>query len=93
MPDTMIERMAASAWEENRRRCAKQGIHLAEWSDESEELQDDWRAGMRAVLTAMREPAEAMIAAGMDRGRQHWEPNNGMRAAWTAMIDAALKEE
>lgn len=52
-----------------------------------------WLDIARAAITAMREPTEAMIDAGLDEdGGGHDDPaNRAIQArAFTAMIDAAL---
>lgn len=46
----------------------------------------------RAVLTAIREPSEAMVEAGF-RGREFgMTMGEGATATWQAMVDAALQE-
>lgn len=51
---------------------------------------DGLRDAVRAVLTAIREPDEAMITEAYDS----YAANNGsLRAVWGHMIDAMLAEE
>lgn len=45
----------------------------------------------RAVIEALREPTEAMIAAGEDCPIVNYDGNDP-KQVWQAMIDAALKE-
>lgn len=55
----------------------------------------DLRALARAVLTAIREPSEAMLDRGMDGAPDldcSFEPDHS-RIVWQAMIDAALGEQ
>lgn len=47
------------------------------------------RAIARAVLTAMREPTESMMAAGVIESSNWMEDD--CRECWQAMIDAALE--
>lgn len=52
-------------------------------------IDDDDRADVRAVLAALREPSEAMRAAGLEHmACGCW--GEDVPAAWRAMIDAAL---
>lgn len=94
MPNPIIERAARAASEEFARQNS--GVIVGEGGD----LLDP-AAMARAVLLAIREPSEAMVAAG---GNVEWwetigdngetvetslSPDNVQRA-WQAMIDAAL---
>lgn len=65
----------------------------------STQAEDMWLAYVhpaRAALAAMREPTEAMLAAGHD---QRSDPKTGLSTLcgideiYTAMIDAALKDD
>lgn len=54
---------------------------------DGEPMQFDFILGVRAVLTAIREPSEAVVTAGLDLG-----PDRASDDYWEAMIDAAIKE-
>ncbi len=49
----------------------------------------DWESAARAAISAMREPTDAMVSAGLKL--VDW--NLGADDAWRAMIDAALPQE
>jgi len=50
---------------------------------------EDWIPEVRAVLAAIREPSEAMIAAG-EQAPCHDDKGDESTPVWQAMIDAAL---
>lgn len=57
----------------------------------------DYVPDARAVLTAIREPSEGMLEAGLDKARECTDNWQSVAAClpghcWTAMIDAALGE-
>lgn len=81
MTDTMIERVA--------RRLAQ--LEVGEGERLADAFWHQFIGDARSVLTAMREPTEAMIEAAYAV-----EPDGRVPAlsdAWTAMIDAALAED
>jgi hypothetical protein len=89
MPDTMIERVAAIVAEASGR----------SWLSLGEESRGWFIKEARRILTAMREPTEAMTSASAEvsgyNGYYGEEPDNRQAAkeAWQVMIDAALAEE
>lgn len=50
------------------------------------------RLNLIAVLEALREPSEGMVAAGVHRARRDQIPAHVLATNWRAMIDAAIKE-
>ena len=91
MPDTMIERLAREMF---RLRRKAQG---ASYFGAQDEIETDWRVvkslymdDAAAVLTAMREPTDAMDTAGGARDKLGYDP--APAAVWRAMIDAAIGE-
>jgi hypothetical protein len=53
----------------------------------------DLPATICAVLTAIREPNDAIVYAGAGEARgENWAPKEWMDEAWKAMIDAALAD-
>ena len=75
---TMIERVARAI-------CDATGEFS--WDEEDEITRSEFRNEAIAAIEAMREPTEAMIEAG------HWHSGSDAGPCFTAMIDAALKEE
>lgn len=77
----MIERVARIlAWTND---FPPSGPDIHGWTDKHWQ---EWEWQARAVIAAMREPAEAMLEAAEDKV---W-PDKTALAAWAAMIDAAL---
>lgn len=58
----------------------------------SEEQKGVYRMFARAALEAMREPTEAMVAAGSIRGIRD-DRRSDAENCWLAMIDAALSDQ
>ena len=50
------------------------------------------RLNLIAVLEALREPSEGMVAAGVHRARRDQIPAHVLATNWRAMIDAAVTE-
>lgn len=77
---TMVERVARAIYE------GRNGPRCMAWSRHSNEHRRPYIDDARAAIEAMREPTEEMLFAA------DWL-ENGTRAAWQAMIDAALSEQ
>lgn len=56
-----------------------------------DEMWEGWKEEAIAALTAMREPSQAMIVAGLSTGSRFGP--NAMSNIYTTMIDAALRGE
>ena len=78
----MVERVAKAAYE---------SLFSGEWPNVGTHVDaDGFRHAARAAIAVMREPTEAMTAAGMEHTADPcWQENVGK--AWQAMIDEALK--
>ena len=80
----MEERVAEVIWTETERGLDIKGNPTGEWPRDAESClggADGFRRVAREAIKAMREPTEAMVAAG-------WaDPAD----AWPSMIDTALK--
>lgn len=103
MPDTMIERMARVFLKAG----PSEDCYVGDRDDFPDALDSmtfdgevDLVAGMKAILTAMREPTEGMVEAGDEAARSQAYTRDG-EAEWAldgsgkvfaAMIDAALAE-
>jgi hypothetical protein len=87
MTDTMIERLETAAWNELLRQTGH-GLRV-DPSDGEIVGAIHMPSVIRAVLTAMREPTEAMISP----DGPAWNYGGmALEQAWKSMIDAALKE-
>lgn len=97
----MIDRVARTFLADLQRQTDTQEDHGAAYIGGGEPLTEqtidgrfDLLAAFRAAIAAMREPAEAMIEAGI--ATVYLEATTLSRsealAVWSAMIDAALKE-
>ena len=65
------------------------------WDDLMEFDQEAYKAEARAVITAIRQPSEAMIEAGLAECSADWRESvcrEFLPDIWKAMIDAALAE-
>lgn len=85
----MVERVARAMFEV--------GHADAHGPDIYEEQADWWRECARAAIAALREPTEAMIAAGWEGGDWckptiSYHDDDAPQQCWRAMIDAALTE-
>ncbi len=47
----------------------------------------------RAAIAALREPTTAMVKAGIAGPVTHQAPGHPLKAAWRAMVDAALEHQ
>lgn len=96
MTDTsMIEKVARAIYE------GRNGTGAKAWGALPNSHRDPYRADARAAIAAMREPSERMVYVGegyADFVLPLGHDNSGdgrrkeMRMAFTAMIDAALKD-
>lgn len=85
MPNELIERIAGTIWTAWRGPEEWGGA----WAKVSDRSRSTGLAMGRAAILALREPTEAMIAAG------YAAEVNGQATAgiWRAMIDAALRDD
>lgn len=88
MNQTMVDRVAIAL-----RNCAVFGAD----GGEKHRSPTDFEMKMAAaVISAMREPTEAMLEVGSPLSASQWGDlvgqHKGLRRAWPAMIDAALSE-
>lgn len=91
---TDIERLAKVAFDAYTKRCSQTGALMATWDGLGPFLQGAWIDGIRAVLTALREPSEEMLRAAEIPGMADI---NGKRylsgtGCWRAMINYLLGE-
>ncbi len=93
--DDMIERVARASflyWREN---ATRKGFHL-DRPQTFDEMQPDERefalGHARAIIAALREPTEEMLAAGIDRLCQEDMPETCAGEAYQAMIDVILSK-
>jgi hypothetical protein len=63
------------------------------WDQYSPELKATYKAMARAAIAAMREPSEAMVEAAGCAPVKSYAWQDGVKASWEAMLDAALAEE
>lgn len=73
-------------WEERRRHAKSLEIELEEWGDGSIPKANNIMGEARAMLNAMCEPTEAMIAEG-----NYFRSSMSAHMIYHAMIDEALK--
>lgn len=89
MSSEMVERVARAISHAFR----EEGSHWdGKWESDAEH--HEFLRAARAVISAMREPTEEMLAAGGSGGLSHRDgsPNpHAADACWRLMIDAALK--
>lgn len=102
--DTMIERVARALYEKRikvqlgceagRSPNPKTGLYTLTW-EQLGSMQEAEREIARAALSALREPSEAMIVPRRIEysGRTWLAGSDELRAAWQAMIDAALESK
>ena len=87
----MIERVAAAMWERTH------DGRWDDWGDGQDESRIIHRDDARAAIEAMREPTDAMEAAGDDTFVYYTHSTSLLdgdaTVCWRAMIDAALKEQ
>ena len=89
MTDSMIERVARAICRAN---CTPD-MSAEDIDCQEENAWDMWVPEARAAIEAMREPTEEMLYCG-DAQISDWDrTHEDVRAAWHAMIDAALKEK
>ncbi|ARR53477.1 hypothetical protein HY78_08610 [Rhizorhabdus wittichii DC-6] len=97
---TPLERAARALWELDTA-SANPGVSFNPLHEQSDETKQRYAERVRAVLTAIRRPSEAMVEASESGWRSAlgsvWsgQPDQKKHAAWemyTAMIDAALAE-
>lgn len=81
----MVDRVAQALYETPRYRGQLLDQAWRPWSDVGENDRALWYALARIAITAMREPTEAMVVAGV-----HHENMGDMTGRWQAMINAAL---
>lgn len=92
----MIDQAARGAYERHRERSnalLKQNFYpekdmMLGWEGLFDDTKSNWRSTVRDVITAIRDPSDAMIEAGEYAS---YSPEE-MPAVWRAMIDAALLE-
>lgn len=97
MPDSMIERMARALFDSGCRPAADVSPASASWEDLATVERAMYLDEARGVLTAMRDPTEAMIAAEAKDVDGEIAPVNSYEVftpteIWRSMIDAALSE-
>lgn len=89
MGESMVERAAQAIAEMG-------GTRRGVWSTLGPKAKERYRTDVRAALTAIREPTEAMIRSGLDAFLEvpnHFRDGREIAAVWRSGIDAALSEE
>ena len=93
MAETLVDRCARSLFELN---PPITGTDFATWEQvrTNPPIIQAYRDQVCAVLSALREPTDAMLGVGAEAETYDYRMlgEDGARTAWTDMIDAALEE-